>query len=864
MIGAPSNESTRNAALDGALSFSTLLSDQRDLTLSTARSSVSGLLEAIRSAPATYASLLDAAAAIVASQGEAANRLTQPPWIDTPAPTRDAIVAALAQALTTLIATARSTATTATQAATAAKHDCTNPSPEYTAATALENAGGQLLAALSLLESNDDAAARQALATARLQAEGALQDAQTLLQGLQAQIPPPADRIADTQGVIAAALAVIAAADRADAAAASAFASASGESPTSFQLTTDTPPATFLTTWGSSGAISLTDANGRGVVISADGRVDALPPSGDGWKFSTDSTFLLPDGTKISITPGQPASVLATRGQQRIEISNLQPGQTPAAQLHSGGGLAADRTRNDGYVFVMGASPEDWTLAGAPLGNIPGSREVVATIPLQHEEPADVTNIDLPADLVAQLLALGLDVANYDTNHDGHFSNAELQTLVATLDSAINGVQTQFDAALKRTGGALASLQRLNAFITRALAESERRQSNRQEGAAADRDLLLQLKRDLDAAQNTLRRGSADVPVSPPATNVLGTAETILQQIGNLGAQEATAPASPTGATPPRPVSPPGTAPAPEVSALAQSLRRAERLLSGFSGGALAPRLASPVPLAPNPLDAIDPTLNAVTADPAPRAIDPLAREPAPRSAPTVEPAPAAVVAPLPNAAADTALPRTEAVVRPLAPQSSASTLPTATPAPSVATAPSSVPVATTDGGTERPPAANTPLSSANAVRARRSDEARPTAPSGLAPLPGTGFPATGPVPNVAPDPTFGASDGFEREARRRLDQHLSTHREHVARAQQLRSSVQDVVTQFVTLVGRDEQLRQVFSADDLSDAQRSAFKDKLTAIERDLGLAWGGDPERKPLGDPKLSARIIASGTMI
>lgn len=113
MVGLSINESTRTAASDGALSFSILVNNQRELTLSSAHSAVTGLLSAIRTAPEDFAKLLDAAADAVATQETAALKLVQPPWAPASQQTTEAIRAQLNAAFAQLLANARNQATQA-------------------------------------------------------------------------------------------------------------------------------------------------------------------------------------------------------------------------------------------------------------------------------------------------------------------------------------------------------------------------------------------------------------------------------------------------------------------------------------------------------------------------------------------------------------------------------------------------------------------------------------------------------------------------------------------------------------------------------------------------------------------------------
>lgn len=136
-------------------------------------------------------------------------------------------------------------------------------------------------------------------------------------------------------------------------------------------------------------------------------------------------------------------------------------------------------------------------------------------------------------------------------------------------------------------------------------------------------------------------------------------------------------------------------------------------------------------------------------------------------------------------------------------------------------------------------------------------------------PDPVTPAPQGSPQPSFAPGtsgliPVLGTPEAFTREFRQRIDQHLTTHREQVGRAHQLQFAIRDVVERFVSLVNQDDQLRQVFRSDDLSDEQRDDLKAKTVVVEKELGVAWGSDPEKTPQGEANLNARVLASGMMI
>ena len=136
-----------------------------------------------------------------------------------------------------------------------------------------------------------------------------------------------------------------------------------------------------------------------------------------------------------------------------------------------------------------------------------------------------------------------------------------------------------------------------------------------------------------------------------------------------------------------------------------------------------------------------------------------------------------------------------------------------------------------------------------------------PSTNSGQPILPGSNFAATGPDPLVSPDPTFGASDGSYREVGRRIDQYRGIYQDQLKVALQAKQDARQAVEQFIGIVAGDDQLRQVFSADDLSDDVRSEFKGKMENLEKDLGISWGGESEKTPVGQTNINLKALLSG---
>ncbi len=1077
-ISSVSFATTQKAAnLDGALALSILLEENRSLTLGTAQSTVKGLVDAIRAAPGNYATLLSSVAAAFDQAATSSGRLTKPAWTSAPGGVQNAVAGTVNSGFSSLVADVRSDATAALTTANAAKAGTATNSQESTLATAVVSATQLLLTALTQLDNNDDAGARANLATARTNATQALSDARALLATLQRGNNPDQARIAATQAVIAAAQSTLAALTRAETTAVTPLALAAGESPSTTKLSADSDPVTYLSTWGSSGAVSLTDATGQGIVIGPDGRVDSVPPGGDGWQFQKDSTFVLSDGTKVSYTPGNPASLLATRGEQMLTIGGLAAGQTPTQSLDNKGGLAADAARNDGYIFMMGADAGAWTLSGATLGDTPGSREVVASTPLTNEYAgADITDVVVTAQLTEALATLGIDLSQFDGGN-GKMSSKEWPALLAVLESALLAAQDAFDASIANTKTAVTALLNLNQFLEQAILAVGKNADNQSVTGAAERDQLVRIQRDLNAGMKALK---APTEPTPTTGNVVGDAQSALTQIDSFGTA-ATAPANDN-----TPAAPSG-GPTSE-----QSLRLAGRILSGFAGGAAAPKFlppSSPTPAnpaapdtAPGPGDGTAPAVSAErapaaatanapatpaapsSAGPAPAASDvapaatasaaaeasataPLTSGaesnpgkllPADAATPAAPanpgPAPATVIDPAAKVAAgwanvvqagwddiqkadaaasldamlaailqrpatpggpsassaasapgptDTAPPtplsaRDQALLRAVAqvlvstgndapataparsegntpllpttanaPTPPASPLAETAPAPSAPTPPAAPRLTGADeallrtvadllsaAANETPPSTPAPSRPGNAPLPSGQDEAllraiagvlgsarnEPPTPASAKPpaatpstpapvaaprlsrreeavlravaavltaarnappanldaagqplppstnsgqpiLPGSNFAATGPDPLVSPDPTFGASDGSYREVGRRIDQYRGIYQDQLKVALQAKQDARQAVEQFIGIVAGDDQLRQVFSADDLSDDVRSEFKGKMENLEKDLGISWGGESEKTPVGQTNINLKALLSG---
>ena len=193
---------------------------------------------------------------------------------------------------------------------------------------------------------------------------------------------------------------------------------------------------------------TITDANGDSTRIWGDPHVS----EGDGngktnWDFQENSTFILGDGTKISVgTAGKGSgkvtdTLTITQGNQSIEVTGIAANDPKIGQP-SLGGAQLDADTNDGHVFKMGDEADDWTYqqgGGREIGK-DGWENITGPVgAIEHEESQgidDKSNINnvLTQEELALLDELGINV--FDNSNLGALSPGELQNLSASIKSS--------------------------------------------------------------------------------------------------------------------------------------------------------------------------------------------------------------------------------------------------------------------------------------------------------------------------------------------------------------------------------------------------------------------------------------------
>lgn len=346
-----------------------------------------------------------------------------------------------------------------------------------------------------------------------------------------------------------------------------------------------------LSTWGSSGCWTLTDAGGAGILVRPNGMVDSL--RGDpGWQFATTSTFILPNLTKITVNPGSPADLLISRGVHAFTISHLSSGAWPGAGTYTDlNGREVDLATNDGHILEMGGSAAVWTSGNNALGDM-GSREVIGREALINEARRDPTDVGISADMQAFITQMGL--TGYDYDNDGKLNNMELMEVASQVDSYIRMIQDAYEQALTRLAQANQALNDLNGLLERLQDENDRSTESRQNDAANARSDLQALERKLTT---TLQMLQGTTPTAPLQGDIETSATQVLAQLNSIsqnGGITQTTPVAPESSGPSQGTTTVQTTGQSSSNSngsgagsdpIGDGLRRAGRLLSGILGG---------------------------------------------------------------------------------------------------------------------------------------------------------------------------------------------------------------------------------------------------------------------------------------
>lgn len=246
------------------------------------------------------------------------------------------------------------------------------------------------------------------------------------------------------------------------------------------------------------GQWAIKGAQGKELDISSDLEVTSPDDPSINWKMGADSTFVLTDGTKISLdTEGGKANGLTiTKGNQVITVSGMDD-DTPTISNAQQGGRAIDAQHNDGHIFTQNNGV--WNCDGSPIS--PGAS--VAMTEAQNEVPLETNDIALPQDLLNFLQANNLQYK--DSDGDGKLNADELRDLSAKLKSLVQSLSNQSSAALQALQQGTSSLidfsSRLQQMLQTQISQSDKVQKAIEQSDRQIKDTERALSQNLDTEQ---------------------------------------------------------------------------------------------------------------------------------------------------------------------------------------------------------------------------------------------------------------------------------------------------------------------------------------------------------------------------
>lgn len=898
----------RAGALDASLAFNTLHNEQRELLAQTAASGLRGL-QAILSSTGAYgvaiASLQETSESIELANLEA----QKDPIVEGTAAQRQQVLNAVNAGRQAQVNRLYGEIDAARTAASNALNGTAADTAERTAATQVRDAANAVRTANEAFYNGSTSQVQSAYNNA-VSARNAAQTAYN---------NAPDSRKAAALAVLNAANQTVAAAQKVVDLSNTPTAQLMGITPS----VTDLGNGYLLSTWGSTGYVTLTSPDGSGgIIIKNDGSVDKLDETGRGWKFNSTSTFLLSGETKVTVNPGTPANILVSRGIHAYEISNLRSGQNVSTSAYGDlNGREVDRASNDGHIIRPRAGDSSaWELNSQLLGDA-GSREVVATTAVTNELKLDPTDVAVSPELLSFINGLGLTSTDYDG--DGKLNNEELAQLGTYISTYVQQLQEAYNQALANITQANGALFELNEMLDALRRENDNRVDEKSAENAENRALLQSIERRLVSALQLLRGGDGPgvSEGQPLPGGIEASAERVLNQLNAVtqggvqallssqpsvpsptGAQSTVTPSSGSAATPE------GTPSSPDP--LGDSLRRASRLLSGLSSHLNILEIASP------------PTTPAASAPPLPAALGELAAALAtllggsldqPLDSASLQGGLQSLFAALGQAGVLdlSALPDTGSLPELMTglgsllgglPQSDVAlgdsrlsaflgelsllgSLPEGSASGNPATGRAEAQLGLVLAGLAS-------LGSAGAGQSSGTQGSTAPTPaelrlgfqsllaaltasgqfSGQAPLgaanSGTGggiaF-SSGNTEQIATiSGNFYTAPELQKQIEANLSKALQVQNEQLGRASTLFTQSQEIVQKFVSLIKEDDLVRELIQSDELSDDQQQIFDDKMTELRKDWGMEWGSDDNRAPASQSSLVSRAVQSGMMV
>lgn len=184
---------------------------------------------------------------------------------------------------------------------------------------------------------------------------------------------------------------------------------------------------------------TLTDKEGNKVKIWGDPHVDENADGTTDWDFKQNATFLLEDGTKISVGTAPygngmtvTSSLTITRGDEAITVSGINNNNVTFTDSDTGG-RALDAKTNDGYIFQEGSGGvDDWATTNTSGQQVEIRSNQAMGEALQNEVVIETNDVEM-SQAMKDFLAANPQIAYTDSDGDGKLTATEYKTLMDNL-----------------------------------------------------------------------------------------------------------------------------------------------------------------------------------------------------------------------------------------------------------------------------------------------------------------------------------------------------------------------------------------------------------------------------------------------
>lgn len=184
---------------------------------------------------------------------------------------------------------------------------------------------------------------------------------------------------------------------------------------------------------------TLTDKEGNKVKIWGDPHVDENADGTTDWDFKQNATFVLADGTKISVGTvpygnGQnvTSSLTITRGDEVVTVNGIDNNNVTYTDSNTGG-RSVDARTNDGYIFQEGSGGvDDWTTTNTSGQQVEIRSNQAMGEALQNEVAIETNDVEM-SQAMKDFLAANPQIAYTDSDGDGKLTATEYKTLMDNL-----------------------------------------------------------------------------------------------------------------------------------------------------------------------------------------------------------------------------------------------------------------------------------------------------------------------------------------------------------------------------------------------------------------------------------------------